>query len=116
MHHGEKLNSITHMLGAVVALAGLVVLIVAASLKGDVWRIVSFSIYGTSLFLLYLFSTIYHSSKGSVKALFKKLDHIGIYLLDSRDLYPFRTRQSQWCMGLVVIWGNMGAGNNWDIT
>jgi hemolysin III len=50
MYHGEKLNSFTHMLGAVIALAGLVVLVVAASLKGDIWRIVSFSVYGTSLF------------------------------------------------------------------
>lgn len=108
MYHGERLNSITHMLGAVVALAGLVVLVVAASLKGDAWRIVSFSIYGTSLFLLYLFSTIYHSTKGSVKEVFKKLDHIGIYLLIAGSYTPFVlvSLNGAWGWSLFgVIWG-----------
>lgn len=76
MYHGEKLNSFNHLLGAMIALAGLVIMVVFASLKGDVWRNVSFSIYGSSLFLLYLFSALYHSTKGHIKALFKKLDHM----------------------------------------
>jgi len=108
MYHGEKLNSFTHMLGAVVALAGLVILVVFASLNGDVWRIVSFSIYGTSLFLLYLFSSIYHSSEGSIKALFKKLDHIGIYLLIAGSYTPFVlvSLNGAWGWSLFgVIWG-----------
>ena len=108
MYHGEKLNSITHFLGALIALAGLVVLVVFASLNGDVWRIVSFSIYGTSLFLLYLFSTLYHSTKGSVKALFKKLDHIGIYLLIAGSYTPFVlvSLKGAWGWSLFgVIWG-----------
>jgi len=108
MYHGEKLNSFTHMLGAVVALAGLVILVVFASLNGDVWRIVSFSIYGTSLFLLYLFSSIYHSSEGSLKALFKKLDHIGIYLLIAGTYTPFVlvSLSGAWGWSLFgVIWG-----------
>jgi hemolysin III len=82
MYHGERLNSFTHMLGAGIALAGFVVVVVFASLKGDVWKIVSFSIYGTSLFLLYLFSTLYHSTKGKLKAFFQKLDHIVIIWRD----------------------------------
>jgi len=108
MYHGEKLNSFTHMLGAVVALAGLVILVVFASLNGDVWRIVSFSIYGTTLFLLYLFSSIYHSSEGSLKALFKKLDHIGIYLLIAGSYTPFVlvSLSGAWGWSLFgVIWG-----------
>ena len=118
MYHGEKLNSITHMLGTVVALAGLVVLVVAASLKGEVWRIVSFSIYGTSLFLLYLFSTIYHSTEGSVKALFKKLDHIGIYLLIAGSYTPFVlvSLSGVWGWSLFgVIWGLAVIGTLLDI-
>lgn len=118
MYHGEKLNSITHMLGAVIALAGLVVLVVAASLKGDVWRIVSFSIYGTSLFLLYLFSTLYHSTKGSVKALFKKLDHISIYLLIAGSYTPFVlvSLNGTWGWSLFgVIWGLAVIGTLLDI-
>lgn len=108
MYKGERLNSFTHLLGAVVALAGLVVLVVAASLKGDAWRIVSFSIYGTSLFLLYLFSTLYHSTKGSLKAFFKKLDHIGIYLLIAGSYTPFVlvSLNGAWGWSLFgVIWG-----------
>ena len=108
MYHGERLNSFTHLLGALIALAGLVVLVVFASLKGDVWRIVSFSIYGTSLFLLYLFSTLYHSTKGSLKAVFKKLDHIGIYLLIAGSYTPFVlvSLTGAWGWSLFgVIWG-----------
>jgi hemolysin III len=108
MYHGERLNTFTHLLGAVIALAGLVVLVVFASLKGDVWRIVSFSIYGTSLFLLYLFSTLYHGTKGSLKAVFKKLDHIGIYLLIAGSYTPFVlvSLNGAWGWSLFgVIWG-----------
>ncbi|MDH5660170.1 MAG: hemolysin III family protein [Gammaproteobacteria bacterium] len=118
MYHGEKLNSITHMLGAVVALAGLVVLVVAASLKGDVWRIVSFSIYGTSLFLLYLFSSLYHSTKGPLKPLYKKLDHIGIYLLIAGSYTPFVlvSLNGAWGWSLFgVIWGLAVIGTLLDI-
>ena len=118
MYHGEKLNSITHMLGAVIALAGLVVLVVAASLKGDIWRIVSFSIYGTSLFLLYLFSTLYHSTKGPLKELYKKLDHIGIYLLIAGSYTPFVlvSLNSAWGWSLFgVIWGLAAIGTLLDI-
>lgn len=108
MYHGERLNSFTHMLGAVIALAGLVILVVFASLNGDIWRIVSFSIYGTSLFLLYLFSTIYHSTEGSVRAIFKKLDHISIYLLIAGSYTPFVlvSLNGAWGWSLFgVIWG-----------
>lgn len=108
MYQGEKLNTLTHLLGAVIALAGLVVLVVFASLKGDVWRIVSFSIYGASLFLLYLFSTLYHSTEGSIKALFKKLDHIGIYLLIAGSYTPFVlvSLSGAWGWSLFgVVWG-----------
>jgi hemolysin III len=96
------------MLGAGIALAGFVVLVVFASLKGDVWKIVSFSIYGTSLFLLYLFSTLYHSTKGKLKAFFQKLDHIGIYLLIAGSYTPFVlvSLNGAWGWSLFgVIWG-----------
>jgi hemolysin III len=110
MYHGEKLNSITHLLGAVIALAGFVILVVFASLKGDVWRIVSFSIYGTSLFLLYLFSTLYHSTKGRIKEVFKKLDHIGIYLLIAGSYTPFVL------VSLNGVWGWSLFGVIWGLT
>ena len=108
MYHGERFNSITHLVGAALALAGLVVLVVFASLKGDVWKIVSFSIYGTSLFLLYTLSTLYHSLRGRAKRIFMKLDHVAIYLLIAGTYTPLTlvTLRGAWGWSLFgIIWG-----------
>ena len=74
MYEGERLNSISHLVGAALAAVGLVILVVAAARQGDPWKIVSFSIYGTTLVLLYVFSTLYHSVPGNAKSVFRKLD------------------------------------------
>ncbi|NOY59030.1 MAG: hemolysin III family protein, partial [Calditrichaeota bacterium] len=59
---GEEIaNSISHGIGAALSLVALVLLVVFASKYGDIWRITSFSIYGATLFFLYLASTLYHS-------------------------------------------------------
>jgi len=108
MYHGERFNSISHLVGAALALAGLVVLVVFASLQGDLWKIVSFSIYGASLFLLYTLSTLYHSLRGRAKDIFRKLDHIAIYLLIAGSYTPLTlvTLRGAWGWSLfVVIWG-----------
>ena len=60
MTRGERFNSISHLVGAALALAGAVVLVVVPSRGGDACRVVSFSIYVATLFLLYLISTLYH--------------------------------------------------------
>jgi len=60
MQHGEKFNTITHLLGAIAAAPGLVYLIVLAAATGDAWKVVSVTIYGATLLLLYSFSTLYH--------------------------------------------------------
>jgi len=86
----EIVNSITHGLGAILSIAGLVILIVFAALYGDNWHIVSFSIFGGTLVVLYLASTLYHSfSNPSVKKVFKKLDHSAIFLLIAGTYTPF---------------------------
>ena len=108
MYYGERFNGISHLVGAVAALAGLVVLVVLASLKGDPWKIVSFSIYGVSLFALYTFSTLYHSLRGKAKAFFRKLDHNAIYLLIAGTYTPFVMVTLRDTMGWVifgVVWG-----------
>ncbi len=108
MYHGERFNSITHLVGAALALAGLIVLVVFASLQGDPWKIVSFSVYGASLFLLYTLSTLYHSLRGRAKDLFRKLDHVAIYLLIAGTYTPFTlvTLNGAWGWSLFgVIWG-----------
>ena len=107
MYHGERFNGISHLVGAALALAGMVVLVVLASLQGDLWKIVSFSIYGASLFLLYTLSTLYHSLRGRAKQIFKKLDHVAIYLLIAGTYTPFTlvTLRGTWGWTLfVIIW------------
>ena len=87
---GEEIaNSITHGIGAALSLAALVLLVVLASIYGDTWRVVSFSIYGTTLFFLYLASTLYHSfTNERVKRFFRIVDHSSIYLLIAGTYTP----------------------------
>ena len=87
---GEEIaNSITHGVGIGLSIAALVILIVLASRRGDAWRIVSFSIYGTTLILLYLSSTLYHGFVNpKIKNFFRILDHSAIYLLIAGSYTP----------------------------
>ena len=85
----ERANSITHGIGAALSIAALVILVVLASRRGDTWRIVSFSIYGATLFLLYLSSTLYHGfANPKIKNIFRILDHSAIYLLIAGSYTP----------------------------
>ena len=86
----EITNSVTHGVAAALSIAGLTVLVVLASLKGDPWRIVAFSIYGATLVCLYLSSTLYHGiSVPEVKRFFRRLDHAAIFLLIAGTYTPF---------------------------
>lgn len=89
MYHGEKLNAWTHLVGAALAVAGTAVLVVLAAAGGDPWKIVSVSIYGATLIVLYSASTLYHSLRGKAKEVLQKLDHHGIYLLIAGSYTPF---------------------------
>jgi hemolysin III len=115
MIKSERFNSISHLIGAVLALAGAVVLVVVASRGGDTRRIVSFSIYGATLFLLYLISTLYHGlpTGGRAKHVFRVLDHEAIYLLIAGSYTPFTLvtldgRVGWWLFG--AIWGMAALG------
>lgn len=108
MYKGEWFNSISHMIGAALALVGLVILVVLAALQGDPWKIVSFSIYGTTLLLLYTFSALYHSLHGKAKKVFRKFDHLSIYLLIAGSYTPFTliTLRGVWGWSIFgAIWG-----------
>lgn len=86
----EKLNIFSHGLGLLLSVAALVLLVVRASLDGNVWHIVSFSIFGTSLVLLYAASTIYHSSKKQkLRLRLQIFDHAAIYVLIAGTYTPF---------------------------
>jgi hemolysin III len=89
MHQGERFNSITHAVGTVAAVLGGVVIVAAAARSGDAWKIVSVSIYAAMLLLLYLSSTLYHSARGAIKNVLRKLDHCAIYLLIAGTYTPF---------------------------
>jgi hemolysin III len=109
MIKSERFNSISHLIGAVLALAGAVVLVVVASRGGDTRRIVSFSIYGATLFLLYLISTLYHGlPTGRAKHVFRVLDHQAIYLLIAGSYTPFTLVTLDGIVGwwlFGAIWG-----------
>lgn len=113
MYKGERLNGYSHLAGSIAALVGLAVLVAAASRNGDVWKIVSCSIYGTTLVLLFTFSTLYHSLKGRAKRVFRKLDHVSIYLLIAGTYTPFTlvTLGGGWGWSIFgIVWGLAGIG------
>ncbi|MCY1177004.1 hypothetical protein D9M73_172940 [compost metagenome] len=108
MYYGERFNAWTHLVGAVLACIGAIWLIVAAGLQGDPWKIVSFSIYGSTLLLLYSISTLYHSTRGKAKVIMRKLDHLSIYLLIAGSYTPFClvSLRGPWGWSLFgVVWG-----------
>ena len=88
---GEEIaNAITHGIGALLAIAALIFLVVMAVVDGTVWHVVSFSIFGATLVLLYFASTLYHSlARTRARNLFNKIDHISIYLLIAGTYTPF---------------------------
>ncbi|WP_420641181.1 PAQR family membrane homeostasis protein TrhA [Candidatus Leptofilum sp.] len=107
---GEEIaNSITHGIGAALSIAGLTLLVSLAVIYGDVWRVVSFSIYGGSLVLLYLCSTLYHSIQHpKVKRVLRIFDHSAIYLLIAGTYTPFTlvSMRGPWGWSLFsVVWG-----------
>jgi hemolysin III len=105
----EIFHGITHGIGAALSIAGLVILVVLAVQMGDVWRIVSFSIYGGSLTLLYLASTLYHSFQDErLKQFFRHFDHLSIFLLIAGTYTPVTLISLRGAWGwtlFALIWG-----------
>lgn len=113
MYKGERFNSISHLVGASLALVGGSVLVTFAAMSGETDRIVSYSIYALTLFLLYLTSTLYHSFPGPAKSVFRVLDHQAIYLLIAGTYTPFAMVALQGSLGwwmLGTIWGLAAVG------
>ena len=107
---GEILaNSITHGIGVGLSLAGIVFLVLRALTRGTSWHVVSFSIFGFSLLILYLASTIYHSSSSKPwRAILQRVDHAAIYFLIAGTYTPFLLTTFRTGLGwtiLVLIWG-----------
>jgi hemolysin III len=110
----EIVNAITHGIGALLAIAGLVILVVMSSLEGTPWHITSFAIFGSALVLLYTISTLYHAfSRTRLKNLFRKFDHMAIFLLIAGTYTPFCLTVLNGWMGwslFGVIWACAAAG------
>ena len=108
MYHGERFNAWTHLVGAVLASIGAVCLLVQALWEGEPLKIGSVAVYGASLVLLYVISTVYHSVRGPAKVVLRKLDHLSIYLLIAGSYTPFclLTLQGPWGWALFgTVWG-----------
>ncbi|MCE3027781.1 hemolysin III family protein [Salinicola sp. DM10] len=107
----EWLHSISHGIGAALSLAGMIVLIVLASIAAEVdpWKIVSVSLYGSCLLALYTASTLYHGFRSQrLKRAFQAFDHCAIYLLIAGTYTPFLLVNLRGPMGWAlfgVIWG-----------
>ncbi|MCF0235032.1 MAG: hemolysin III family protein [Thermoguttaceae bacterium] len=105
---GEEIaNSITHGVGACLTIAALALLVVRAATRGGAGHVVGYSIFGASLLILYLSSTIYHSlTPPRAKAVFQVLDHSSIYLLIAGTytaycLGPMYSGEGWWVFGTI---------------
>lgn len=114
----ELANVLTHGVGLVAALTGAAVLIVLASLNGDVREVVGASVFGTTLITLYAASTLYHAASHAgrspkVRARLRVFDHAAIYLLIAGTYTPFLIAELRggWGWSLFgVVWGLAVAG------
>lgn len=114
MYHGEKLNSITHLVGSALAFMGMGALLTVSIQQHDPWMITSFSVFGCTLILLYTMSTLYHSFyPPELKKLFQKMDHQSIYLLIAGTYTPYMLVSLRGGNGpqlLAVVWGLAALG------
>ena len=114
MYYGERLNSISHLVGAVLALVGLGALLTVGLQSGDLWVLASFTVFGMTMVLLYTMSTLYHSfHPPGLKKLFQLFDHISIYLLIAGTYTPFMLVSLRHGNGIPImglVWGLAGLG------
>lgn len=103
---GEELfNAITHGIGALLSVAGCVILLVRCHQLGDSVAAVSSAIYGTTLIILYTMSTLYHAlANEKAKAVFRVFDHVTIYLLIAGTYTPYTLA----CLGGALGWTLFG--------
>lgn len=105
----EIWNCIIHGTGIALSIAGLTILVVLSSIYGNVWAIVSTTVFGVSMILLYTASTLYHAIPNpEIKKKLKKLDHISIFYLIAGTYTPFLLVNMRGTLGWIIlgiIWG-----------
>lgn len=113
MHHGERFNSLTHLAGLLLALAGTAVLLGRTLPQGDATRIAAATVFALSMVALYAASTLFHSTRGPARRLWQRADHCAIYLLIAGTYTPFAlvTLQGPWGWALLAaIWSAAAFG------
>ena len=110
----EVVNSVTHGIGWVLAVAAMVLMVLFSAMHGTARHVVGTALFGSTLVLLYAMSTLYHAFKNPrVKNVFKVLDHSAIYLLIAGTYTPFclSSLQGPWGTSLLcVVWGLAALG------
>ncbi|MDY6787908.1 MAG: hemolysin III family protein [candidate division WOR-3 bacterium] len=105
----EVFHAVAHGIGLILAIAGLIALIILSAMRGNMWHVISTSIYGGTLVILYLNSTLYHAlAKTRAEKVFRILDHSSIYLLIAGTYTPFAliTIKGAWGWGVFgIVWG-----------
>ncbi|MCH7515047.1 MAG: hemolysin III family protein [Bacteroidetes bacterium] len=105
----EKVNIISHAIGFILGIVFFVLLVTHATRHGDVWHIVSFSVFGAGLVILYAASTVYHSAKKpALRSRLRIIDHISIYVLIAGTYTPFALVTLHGTLGWVIFgtaWG-----------
>jgi hemolysin III len=105
----EKINIFSHAIGLILSIIALALLVTRASLYGDAWHVISFSIFGASLIILYSASTVYHSSKKpETRSRLRIVDHASIYVLIAGTYTPFTLVTLNGSIGWLIFgisWG-----------
>lgn len=100
----EIFNSLSHGIGILLAVAGVCLLIVFGAIHGDAWHVVSFSIFGASMVVLYTASTIFHGVKNPrLKYKLNKLDHSAVYILIAGTYTPLALVSLRGALGWVIF-------------
>lgn len=112
---GEEIaNAIIHGIGAISSIAALAILVVYSSYEGNAWHIVTFTIFGATMLILYTCSTLVHSfPEGKAKDIFEILDHSSIYLFIAGSYTPFLLLAIKGTVGWTlfgIVWGLTLAG------
>ncbi|HNC24703.1 MAG TPA: hemolysin III family protein [Opitutaceae bacterium] len=110
----ELANALTHGIGLLLSIAGLVLMVTYSALRSDAWAVTSTAIFGATLVLLYTTSTLYHSfRREDLKRMMRKFDHAAIFLLIAGTYTPFLliSLRGPWGWSLFgVVWGLAAVG------
>lgn len=116
MYHGERLNSITHLVGTAMAVAGAAALVTRVAGHDDPWRIAGVTLFALGLVTLYSASTLYHAIRGPLKALLRRFDHAAVFLLIAGTYAPFALGplRQNWGPALFVTIWVLALGGIWQ--